>query len=190
MTVADLEDAPAAIRPAEAERPLPAFERDYGVILDFLHREALLLDEDRHLEWLDLLASDIAYRLPVRRNVYRRDGQGFVEDTCLLDETHATLAMRVRRSVEIGSSFDRDPPPRMRRMVTNVAARHGERADEWLVTSYLLLLRNRFNDPAYDMLSARREDCIRREAGGLKLARRTIYVDQAALGATYLNVFM
>ena len=41
------------------------------------------------------------------------------------------------------------------------------------------------------MLTAKREDIIRRGSNGaLKLARRLILVDQSALGAVYINVFM
>jgi hypothetical protein len=40
-------------------------------------------------------------------------------------------------------------------------------------------------------LSAKREDLIRRGADGTcKLARRLILVDQTALGAVFINVFM
>jgi len=41
---------------------------------DFLIDEAALLDDDRHLEWLDCLTEDIVYKMPVRKTVYRRDG--------------------------------------------------------------------------------------------------------------------
>jgi hypothetical protein len=52
------------------------------------------------------------------------------------------------------------------------------------------MLRNRFDDPQYDMLSGKREDIIRRTPEGLRLARRVVLLDQAALGASWLNVFM
>ena len=38
-------------------------------IEDFLYREAELLDERRYEEWLALLADDIRYWMPMRRNV-------------------------------------------------------------------------------------------------------------------------
>ena len=62
--------------------------------------------------------------------------------------------------------------------------------DEYAVTSYILLLRNRFDAPTYDMLSGKREDIVRRTEEGLRLARRLVLLDQSALGAPYLNVFM
>ena len=36
---------------------------------DFLYREADLLDERRFAEWLELLADDLVYFMPIRHNV-------------------------------------------------------------------------------------------------------------------------
>lgn len=161
----------------------------YGEINDFLIDEAALLDDDLHQEWLELLADDIAYKMPVRKTLYRRDGRGFDKASFHFNDNKMSLSIRVKRSVVIPSAFDRDPAPRIRRLVTNLVVRQsGE--NEYEATSSILLLRNRFNDPTYDILSGRREDLIRRTDAGLRLARRTVLLDQAALGASYLNVFM
>ena len=44
-------------------------------ITDFLYREAELLDERRYSEWLDLLADDVRYWMPIRRNVKLGDDE-------------------------------------------------------------------------------------------------------------------
>jgi hypothetical protein len=76
-------------------------------------------------------------------------------------------------------------------MVTNLIVRKTDTPGEYAATSYMLLLRNRFDAPTYDTLSAKREDLIRRGGdGACKLARRLILVDQTALGAVFINVFM
>jgi 3-phenylpropionate/cinnamic acid dioxygenase small subunit len=163
----------------------------YGDIVDFLVDEVVLLDDNRHLQWLDSLSEDIVYKMPLRKNVYRRDGDGFDEDNPHWDENRFTLAMRVRRSVEIENAYDRDPAPRIRRMVTNFIVHETDTPGEYAVTSNILVLRNRFNSPTYDMLTAKREDVIRRdEDGTCKLARRLVLIDQTALGAVFINVFM
>ena len=41
-------------------------------VAQFLYAEAELLDERRHDEWLALLAEDIRYWMPMRRNVSSR----------------------------------------------------------------------------------------------------------------------
>jgi len=163
----------------------------YGDILDFLIDEVALLDDDRHVEWLDCLTDDIVYKMPVRKTVYRRDGDGFDGRNAHWHDNRQSLGLRVRRSVELPSAYDRDPAPRIRRMVTNLAVRETDTPGEYKATTNLVLLRNRFDAAAYDMLSAKREDIIRRDDGGTcKLASRLILVDQTALGAVFINVFM
>jgi 3-phenylpropionate/cinnamic acid dioxygenase small subunit len=168
---------------------IKASDAVYGDILDFLIDEAALLDDDLHQEWLELLADDIAYKMPVRKTLYRRDGKGFANASFHFNDNKTSLALRVKRSVAILTAFDRDPAPRIRRMVSNVVVREGGK-DEYEATSSILMLRNRFDDPTYDILTGRREDLIRRTGAGFKLARRTVLLDQAGLGASYLNVFM
>jgi phthalate 3,4-dioxygenase subunit beta len=162
----------------------------HGEIVDFLTDEAALLDDDLHLEWLELLTDDVEYKMPVRKTLYRKDGRGFDERNSHFDDDSLSLGLRVRRSVEISSAYDRDPAPRIRRLVTNIVVHATDDPDEYAVTSYILLLRNRFDAPTYDMLSGKREDVIRRTDEGLRLARRLVLLDQSALGAPYLNVFM
>jgi 3-phenylpropionate/cinnamic acid dioxygenase small subunit len=163
----------------------------YGDILDFLIDEAALLDDDRHLEWLDCLTDDIVYKMPVRKTVYRRDGDGFDERNVHWDDNRFSLGLRVRRSVEVEAAYDRDPAPRIRRMVTNLVVHETDTPGEYAATTYLLVLRNRFDAPTYDMLTAKREDVIRRDdEGTCKLARRLLRLDQTALGAVFINVFM
>jgi len=162
----------------------------YGEIVDFLVDEAALLDDDLHFEWLELVTDDITYKMPVRKTLYRRDGKGFDEHSSHFDDDRLSLGLRVRRSVEIPSAYDRDPAPRIRRLVTNIVVHETEVDGEFAVTSYITLLRNRFDAANYDILSGKREDVVRRTPEGLKLCRRVVLLDQSALGAPYLNVFM
>lgn len=170
---------------------LKAADPIYGDILDFLIDEAALLDDDRHVEWLDCLTDDVVYKMPVRKTVYRRNGDGFDGRNSHWDDNRQSLGLRVKRSVDLPSAFDRDPAPHIRRMVTNLIVRKTDTPGEYAATTYILLLRNRFDAPTYDILSAKREDLIRRgDDGTCKLARRLILVDQTALGAVFINVFM
>jgi 3-phenylpropionate/cinnamic acid dioxygenase small subunit len=184
MTTAPESVQTAAVRPPRVNTEI------FVEVHDFLVDEAELLDDDLHREWLGLLTDDVVYRMPARRSVYRRDGTGVDFDNCHFDDDWSSLEMRVRRSVEITSAFDRDPAPRMRRLVTNLSVRETEVPDEFAATSSILLLRNRLHLQGYDMLSARREDVVRRTDAGLRLAKRLILVDQATLSAAFLNVFL
>jgi 3-phenylpropionate/cinnamic acid dioxygenase small subunit len=162
----------------------------YGEIFDFLIDEADLLDRDLHLDWLELLTTDIHYYMPARKTLYRRDGEGFNPRGSHFDDDKGSLTLRARRNVEIASAYDRDPAPRIRRLVSNVVVREGDTADEYQVVSSILVLRNRYEEMHSDTLSARREDILRRTPEGLRVARRTILVDQAMVKATWMNVFM
>jgi 3-phenylpropionate/cinnamic acid dioxygenase small subunit len=87
------------------------------------------------------------------------------------------------------SAWAEKPPSRTRRHVTNIRVfRAGD--NEYEVTSSLLLLRNRYQEPHYEIISARRVDRIRRQDGALKIAKRVIYSDQATLGTQNLAVFL
>jgi 3-phenylpropionate/cinnamic acid dioxygenase small subunit len=176
-------DAPATTR-------LSPSDAAYGELFNFLIDEAALLDDDLHNEWLALLAEDVSYRMPVRKTLYRKDGPGFDHRVNHFNEDRSSLGIRVRRSVEIKSAYDRDPAPRCRRQITNVVVRTSPSEAEYYVTSYIVLWRNRFDAPSYDVLTAKREDVIRRTPDGLRIAKRLILADQSALGAPWMNVFM
>ena len=69
-------------------------------IATFLYAEAELLDERRHDEWLALLAEDIRYWMPMRRNVKfgdtTREFTRETEDVSWFDEGKDTLTRRVK----------------------------------------------------------------------------------------------
>ena len=170
-----------------SEDRVNAREAIYLQVLDFLNREAELLDHGRFDEWLKLLTDDIVYQMPVR--VTRNSDDGF-EPYFYFDENHASIAHRIRRLTETDSAWAENPPSRVRRFVTNVGVYRNSTDGEWHATSYLLLLRNRWDNPNYDILSAEREDVLREEAESFRLVRRMIYVDQTTLGTPNLSVFL
>ena len=55
---------------------LPSTEL-HGRVTAFLYHEAELLDANRFAEWLELLAPEIEYRMPVRTTKFLLDGDGF-----------------------------------------------------------------------------------------------------------------
>jgi 3-phenylpropionate/cinnamic acid dioxygenase small subunit len=158
----------------------------YGEVIEFLYREADLLDSYRFREWLDLFAEDIRYDMPVRTNQFRAAGEGF-QEMAFFDETFISLKTRVKR-LETEFAWAETPPSRTRYFVSNVLVAPGERAGELAVKLNFMLTRTRA-DHGYQMFTGRREDTLRHlPAGGFKIARRRILGDQTVLTNTNLSV--
>jgi phthalate 3,4-dioxygenase subunit beta len=156
---------------------------------EFLVREAELLDERRYRDWLDLLAPDIVYRMPVRVTAPETLEQGLLEDMAHFDEDLYSLRKRIER-FETGHAWTEDPPSRTRHFVTNVRTFEGSAADEIVVKSYVLLFRSRGDIRDADLVSAERTDVLRRTDAGLRLARREILADESVLRTQNLAVFL
>src|SRR5215469_7433446 len=144
-------------------------------VAEFLYAEAELLDERRYDEWLDLLADDIRYWMPMRRNVKFGDtGREFTRegaDVSWFDEGKDTLTRRVRQ-ILTGIHWAEEPPSRICHMVSNVqildASPAGAAPSEIAVKSRFLIYRNRVETET-DVLVGKREDLLRRVNSGFKI---------------------
>ena len=164
-------------------------------IADFLYREAELLDERRYREWLDLLADDVRYWMPIRRNVKLGDEGEFTRaesDINWFDEGKDTLSRRVKQ-IETGIHWAEEPRSRLSHLVANVQVQKAEPSfaepQEVSVTSRFLIYRNRVETET-DILVGRREDQLRRNGAGWLLARRKIILDQNVLLSKNLTFFI
>lgn len=164
---------------------------------EFLFAEADLLDQRRFAEWLDLLADDLVYFMPIRRNVKfgthaeaENTRQG--EDISWFDEDKWTLAKRVEQ-LQTGVHWAEEPLSRVSHLVTNVRVLEVrpsiERPLEMLVGSRFLVYQNRNEYENYTLVG-KRTDTLRRLDGRWKLARREILLDQSVLLAKNLTVFL
>jgi phthalate 3,4-dioxygenase subunit beta len=187
MTV-ETTDAPFPHR--QVDDAVAGTDPTYLDVLQFLHREAALLDNDRFEEWLELLAADLVYWMPVRVNRTRDDGHGFSTGMGFFDDTRTSIAHRIDRLTRSKAAWAEDPPSRVRRMVTNVLVYRTPAPDELIATSYVLLVRNRVGVPVPGLITCERQDLLRRTDAGWRIARREIYVDQAPLSMQNLAVFI
>src|SRR5665213_958772 len=150
-------------------------------VAQFLYTEAEMLDERRHDEWLGLLAEDIRYWMPMRRNVKfgdtSREFTRETEDISWFDEGKDTLTRRVRQ-IETGIHWAEEPRSRITHMVSNVQLLEATPdAREVKVKSRFLIYRNRVETET-DLLVGKREDTLRRDGDGWLIARRKIILDQ------------
>jgi 3-phenylpropionate/cinnamic acid dioxygenase small subunit len=88
------------------------------------------------------------------------------------------------------SPWAENPVSRTRRFITNVRVHRTDKDDEFAVTSSILLVRSRYDEDKLGLLSAERNDVIRRTDDGFRLVSRDILADQATLGLANLAVFL
>ena len=161
-------------------------------IAQFFYTEAELLDERQYDEWLALLADDIRYWMPMRRNVKfgdtEREFTRETEDISWFDEGKETLTRRVRQ-IQTGIHWAEEPRSRIAHIVSNVqllTVTPDER--EVVAKSRFLIYRNRAETET-DILVGKREDTLRRDGDGWSIARRKIVLDQNVLMTKNLTFF-
>jgi 3-phenylpropionate/cinnamic acid dioxygenase small subunit len=158
-------------------------------LTEFLYREALALDERRFRDWLEFLADDIRYEVPVR---VTREGLADWElspTSRIFDDTKGTLEVRVRR-LETDFAWAEQPPSRTRHFVTNVVVDPTDVDGEYLVSSNVFIYRSRGDDPTPSFYSLFRKDTIRRSGDGFELARRWAALDQSLINAHNMSIFI
>ena len=165
-------------------------------IAEFLYAEAELLDERRHDEWLALLAEDIRYWMPMRRNVkYGDTTREFTRETrghqlVRRGQGH-TDPTRVRQ-IQTGIHWAEEPQSRITHMVSNVqllaVTPDAGMPREVTAKCRFLIYRNRVETET-DLLVGKREDTLRRAGDGWLIARRKIILDQNVLMTKNLTFF-
>ena len=164
-------------------------------IEDFLYHEAELLDERRYEDWLALLADDVRYWMPMRRNVkfgelereFTREGQ----DINWFDEGKDTLTRRVQQ-ILTGVHWAEEPLSRLCHMVSNVQLLHVQPSvvepAEVTVKCRFLIYRNRVETET-DLLVGKREDVLQRMDEQWKIRQRKVVLDQNVLMVKNLTFF-
>jgi 3-phenylpropionate/cinnamic acid dioxygenase small subunit len=161
-------------------------------VSDFLYREADLLDERRYQEWLDLLADDYQYAVPLRMNVMygdvaEREDTRAGSEVCWFDEGKDTAELRVAQ-LATGKHWAEEPVSRVTHLVTNIRLESAELPEVDLSCRFVVY-RNRVADET-DFLVGRRRDRLRKTADGWRVVRRELLLDQSVLLAKNLSVFV
>ena len=157
----------------------------------FYGREAELLDSRQFDAWLDLLADDIRYWMPLATNQeagnwgreHSREGQ----DLNWFDEGKFELQQRVKQ-IQTGLHWAEEPVSRTTHMFSNLQVETRDDCQIEAATRFLVY-RNR-TDVETDFHVGKRRDHLRRDEGGaLKISRREIRLDQHVLLAKNLTTF-
>jgi 3-phenylpropionate/cinnamic acid dioxygenase small subunit len=165
-------------------------------IEDFLYLEADLLDQRRFKDWLDLLAEDLTYFMPMRRNVKfgqqaERENTKQGEGISWFDEDKWTLGKRVEQ-ILTGVHYAEEPLSRVTHMVSNVrlldVRPSVEDAQEVTVGCRFLVYQNRIEYENFTFIG-RRTDELRRVGTSWQIVRREIILEQNVLLAKSLSIF-
>jgi 3-phenylpropionate/cinnamic acid dioxygenase small subunit len=195
-TIDDRKQVPAQPAANPSIERSAAYYRLKADVEDFYYHEADLLDDRRFRDWLELLAEDIIYFMPIRRNVKfgqhaARENTRQGEGISWFDEDKWTLTKRVDQ-ILTGVHYAEEPLSRITHMVSNVqikAARpQVDDMQEIDVTSRFLVYQNRVQYETYTFVG-RRHDTLRLTETGLRIARREILLEQNILLAKNLTTF-
>lgn len=166
-------------------------------IEEFLYAEAEILDQRKFREWLELLAEDIVYSMPLRRNVRfgehaAHENTRVGKDICWFDEDKWTLSKRVEQLMT-GIHWAEEPLSRTTRFVSNVQLLEVqptvEEPLEVKVRSRFLIERHRVDYEA-ELFVGIRTDLLRRAGEKWEIARREILMNQTVFLAKNLTIFI
>ena len=173
-----------------------------GEVEQFLYREARLLDGRQFHRWLELLADDLRYWIPMRSNRYPANSKAVASmdetrgdtrdlsdpnELAIMDETRDSLLRRVER-LDSGLAWAEDPPSRTRHFISNVELEPAERPDEVRAYSNFIMYRTR-GEREEDFYVGSREDILRRTPTGWLIAQRKVVLDQSVLSAKNVSNF-
>jgi phthalate 3,4-dioxygenase beta subunit len=180
-----------AMADREPERALAYDDPRHLSAAHFLVEEAALLDGRHWHDWLELLADDIRYVMPVRVTMGRRGAAAASERGGMdhFDEDRHSLGKRVER-LTTEHAWTEDPPSRTRHLVTNIRTFATASPDELRVESALLLFRSRGDTRPPEIVCAGRVDRLRRNGADCVLAERLIEVDESVLRTQNLAIFL
>lgn len=156
----------------------------------FFNHEAELLDSRQFEAWLDLLADDLRYWMPLARNQefgnwegqHTREGK----DLNWFDEGKFEVEQRVKQ-IMTGKHWAEEPISRTCHMVSNLQVEGGE--DGLLNTRCRFLVYRNRTETETDFFVGKRHDTLRREADGFRIVAREIFLDQSVLLAKNLSIF-
>lgn len=170
-------------------RPLSYGDPAHQAASQFLVNEAHLLDGRKFTSWLNLLAPDIEYRIPIRVTAVGSSRTDDILDMEHYAENFYSLRKRVER-LGTEHAWAEDPPSRTRRFITNIRTFAAPEDGDVVVESYILLYRSRGDQLSTAVLAGVRTDLLRDvTTEECRLARRLVILDDSVLNTQNLAVF-
>ncbi|MCV7177080.1 aromatic-ring-hydroxylating dioxygenase subunit beta [Mycolicibacterium sphagni] len=180
---------PATSEPESRGQRVSVTDPRHLQLVGFLDDESALLDRDDLTGWLAILAPEITYRAPVRTTRDHRSRDEFEPAMFHFNENLGSLTLKLMRFATSDSAWAENPRSRTHRIVHKVRVYETGAVDEYEVHSSVVLLRSRNDDPALEILPARRIDIVR-IGDPFLLVSRTLHFDQTTLGVQNLTSYL
>ena len=158
----------------------------YFQVKCFQAREISLLQGAEYEQWLEMMATDVSYRMPVISvSEDREKTESGAGELAHYDDTIDTLRLRVAR-MRSRVAWTEIPPSRVRYFVEPYAIEDGP--DGVRVSSNLMVYQTRLQREENYYVGCR-HDRLRRHGGGFLLAERVAVIDKAVFPGKNLTVF-
>ncbi|NDZ18877.1 ring-hydroxylating dioxygenase subunit beta [Variovorax sp. WS11] len=131
----------------------------------FIYREARLQDDHEYDAWESLWTDDGVYWVPANG-----DGGDPEQVMSIIYDNRSRIALRIRQ-FHTGKRFSQTPRSRLRRLVSNIEVLR-EEGDEILVTANAMVYESQTRGDF--TWASRNEYLLRRDADGLRMARKTV----------------
>ena len=156
----------------------------------FLYREARMLEDNRFDDWLQCLADDVRYWMPIHETtdgLFDTADKGQEADSfALFDDDKKSLELRVLR-IKTGDAHAEVPPSTTQRLVTNITVEPAATDHSLRVRSTFMVYQERRGQHGVTFFG-RRDDLIRQIEGDFKIAQRRIDLAQKILPTT-ISIF-
>ena len=167
----------------------------------FYYQEARLLDSRQYQQWFALITEDLRYIIPSRVNVLvnnrergneemisiERELEGADSDGCpIREEGYLQMMIRVERAYKM-NSWSESPPPRTRRLVSNVEILSDEPEALTVISNFHM----HYARPGSDnyLYAGQRRDTLRKVEGSYKIAHREVILDYANVDYPTFGLF-
>jgi 3-phenylpropionate/cinnamic acid dioxygenase small subunit len=134
-------------------------------VTQFIYREARLQDDHEYDAWESLWTDDGVYWVPANG-----DGGDPEQVMSIIYDNRSRIALRIRQ-FHTGKRFSQTPRSRLRRLVSNIEVLRQE-GDEILVTANAMVCESQTRGDF--TWASRNEYLLRRDADGLRMARKTV----------------
>ena len=134
-------------------------------VTQFLFHEAVLMDEHRYDEWLDLWTQDAVYWVPCSH-----DDADPMRNVSIIYDRRPRLQDRIER-LKSGDVLAQDPPPRMRRVLSNVAIESETGTEVRVASNFMLVLAR---GPRQDLWCGRSLHVLQRAGASFQIAQKKV----------------